>query len=136
MRWIVTKPSEGSYDVTQNVDDSGFQLSQSDKATDINENFNKKVRNFDASSIPPCKTELYQQFLRAHYISSIWKNASQKDPTVLNPLEYDWVEQDTSYVFKWFEGDQIPCFVSDFIQDIPDSDSVDARNDSEDEADE
>ncbi|XP_049303200.1 uncharacterized protein LOC125776214 [Bactrocera dorsalis] len=119
---------------TKDVDDSRFQLFvNSYKASDLNENFNKKVVNFDASSIPPCKAELYQQFLRAHYISSIWKNAAQKHPTMLNPLEYGWEQQDTSYVFKWFEGDQLPCLVSDFIQDIPDDNEDDEKNDQDDE---
>lgn len=102
------------------VDDGRFQLFVgSYKATDVNENFTKKVRSFDASSIPPCKSELYQQFLRAHYISSIWKNASQKEPTTLSPLEHGWMEQESSFVFKWFEGDQLPCLVSDLIKDSP-----------------
>lgn len=70
---------------------------------------------FDASLIPPCKAELY--LLRAHYISSIWKNASPKNPTILNPLEYSWEQQGTSYVFMWFKGDQLPGSVGDFIQD-------------------
>lgn len=85
----------------------------------MNENFNKKVRSFDASLIPPCKSELYQQVLRAHYISSIWN-----EPTSLNPLEYGWMEMENRYVFKWFEGDQLPCFVSDLILNPEGNDSI------------
>lgn len=82
---------------SKKVDDSRFQLFVSVyKASDVNENVNKKVMKFDASLIPPCKAELYQKFLRAHYISSIWKNASQKNPTMLNPLEYGWEQQGPS----------------------------------------
>lgn len=77
------------------------------------------MQNFDATSIPPCKSELYQQFLRAHYISMIWKNAYKKQPTALNPLDYGWIELDNKFVFKWFEGDQLPSFVSDLITDVP-----------------
>lgn len=34
----------------------------------VNEPFNlKKVQSFDASRLPPCKSELLQQFLRANY---------------------------------------------------------------------
>ncbi|KAJ0182027.1 hypothetical protein K1T71_002749 [Dendrolimus kikuchii] len=91
---------------TNDVDDGRFQLF-------------KKNQNFVASSIPPCKSELYQQPLRAHYISCIWRNAYKKQPTSLNPLEYGWIEQDKTYSFKWFEGDQLPCFVSDLITNIP-----------------
>ncbi|KAJ8942072.1 hypothetical protein NQ318_004097 [Aromia moschata] len=123
------------------VDDGRYQLFVSIyEATDVNENFWKKVRSFDASSIPPCKSELYQQFLRAHYISSIWRNASQKQPTTFNPLEYGWVEHESSFMFKWFEGDQLSCLVSDLIDDSPETDgasddilSHDEDDDSEDD---
>lgn len=37
---------------------------------------------------------------------------------MLNPLEHGWEQQDLSYVFKWFEGDQLPRLVSDFIKDV------------------
>ncbi|GBP57895.1 hypothetical protein EVAR_37449_1 [Eumeta japonica] len=53
--------------------------------------------------------------------SSIWKNATLKNPMMLNPLEYGWEQQDTSYVFKWFEGDQLPRLISDFIKDVSDN---------------
>nr|XP_046481744.1 uncharacterized protein LOC124218890 isoform X1 [Neodiprion pinetum] len=122
------------------VDDGRFQLFvNSYKAVDMNENFNKKVRSFDASLIPPCKSELYQQVLRTHYISSIWKNAHANEPTSLNPLEYGWMEMENRYVFKWFEGDQLPCFVSDLIlnpeeSDLEDEDDLSlSEDDSEDE---
>ncbi|XP_056641528.1 uncharacterized protein LOC130448266 [Diorhabda sublineata] len=101
------------------VDDARFQMFvRNYKASDINENFQKKIQNFDASSIPPCKTELYQQFLRAHYISSLWRNASKLQPTTLDPLKYGWDEQDNAYTFKWFEGDQLPSFVGDLITKV------------------
>lgn len=105
---------------SNDVDDGRFQLFVNNyKASDINENFRKKIQNFDASSIPPCKSELYQQLLRAHYISSLWRNAYKKQPTNLDPLEYGWIEQDNTYAFKWFEGDQLPSFVSDLITNVP-----------------
>lgn len=40
--------------------------------SDVNEAFNvNNLRNFDASNLPPCKSELLQHFLRANYISTI-----------------------------------------------------------------
>ena len=75
--------------------------------------------NFDASSIPPCKSELYQQLRRAHNISTVWKNAYKKQPTTLDPLDYGWSEQEDKFVFKWFEGNQLPTSVSDLISKIP-----------------
>ncbi|GBP29054.1 hypothetical protein EVAR_10870_1 [Eumeta japonica] len=73
------------------------------------------------------------EFLRAHYIASIWKNATLKNPMMLNPLEYGWEQQDTSYVFKWFEGDQLPRLISDFIKDVSDDNEDDEQNDRDDE---
>ncbi|GFY36058.1 uncharacterized protein TNCV_4844301 [Trichonephila clavipes] len=116
---------------SKDVDDGRFQLFVSSyKASDVHENFTKKVQHFDATSIPPCKSELYQQFLRAHYISTIWKNAYKKQPSTLEPLEYGWIEQDNTFILKWFEGDQLPSFVSDLITNIPESDSIDDEDDS------
>ncbi|KAF9418547.1 hypothetical protein HW555_004696 [Spodoptera exigua] len=55
--------------------------------SDVNEAFNrKKLRNFDASSLPPCKSKLLQQFLRANYICCIWNNAHLKNPTTYEPV--------------------------------------------------
>ncbi|KAG5886388.1 hypothetical protein JTB14_033599 [Gonioctena quinquepunctata] len=116
---------------SNDVDDGRFQLFVNNyKASDINENFRKKNQIFDASSIPPCKSELYQQLLRAHYISSLWINAHKKQPTNLDPLEYGWIEQDNTYAFKRFEGDQLPSFVSDSITNVPESDSIDDEDES------
>ncbi|CAG9834603.1 unnamed protein product [Diabrotica balteata] len=113
------------------VDDGRYQLFVNNyKASDVNENFSKKISNFDASSIPPCKSELYQQLLRAHYISTIWKNAYKKEPTTLDPLEFGWIEQDEKFTFKWFEGDQLPTSVSDLITQVPDSESQDDEEES------
>ncbi|GFV55653.1 uncharacterized protein TNCV_278741, partial [Trichonephila clavipes] len=98
---------------------NGTGNNESYKASDVHENFTKKVQHFDATSIPPCKSELYQQFLRAHYISTIWKNAYKKQPSTLEPLEYGWIEQDNTFILKRFEGDQLPSFVSDLITNIP-----------------
>ncbi|GBP07903.1 hypothetical protein EVAR_71540_1 [Eumeta japonica] len=52
---------------------------------------------------------------------------------MLNPLEYGWEQQDTSYVFKWFEGDQLPHLISDFIKDVSDDNEDDEQNDRDDE---
>ncbi|KAK0174239.1 hypothetical protein PV327_011124, partial [Microctonus hyperodae] len=58
------------------------------KAADINEQFSIKVRNFDGSSLPPCKSELWQLFLRAIYITNIWNNADKQHPSNLQPKEH------------------------------------------------
>ncbi|GFX07245.1 uncharacterized protein TNCV_2972221 [Trichonephila clavipes] len=55
--------------------------------SDVNEAFDrKKLRNFDASNVPPCKRELFQQFLRANYACTIWNKAYLKNPaTYIDP---------------------------------------------------
>lgn len=87
--------------------------------SDVNEAFNnKKLRNFDASCLPPCKSELFQQFLRANYICSIWNNAHLKIPTAYEPVNYGWILEKNQYYFKWFEGDQLPNYVSESLQQM------------------
>ncbi|CAK1552503.1 unnamed protein product [Leptosia nina] len=85
--------------------------------SDVNEAFDrKKLRNFDASNLPPCKSELLQQFLRANYICTIWNNAHLKNPTTYQPDNNGWVLKDDKCQFKWFEGDQLPSYVSDSLK--------------------
>lgn len=87
--------------------------------SDVNEAFDrKKLRNFDASNLPPCKSELLQQFLRANYICCIWNNAHLKCPTIYKPENNGWVQENNQYHFKWFEGDQLPNYVSDSLEII------------------
>ncbi|KAF9408377.1 hypothetical protein HW555_011914, partial [Spodoptera exigua] len=87
--------------------------------SDVNEAFNrKKLRNFDASSLPPCKSELLQQFLRANYICCIWNNAHLKNPTTYEPVNNGWILENDEYHFKWFEGDQLPNYVSESLKTV------------------
>ncbi|KAH9628353.1 hypothetical protein HF086_015883 [Spodoptera exigua] len=87
--------------------------------SDVNEAFNrKKLRNFDASSLPPCKSELLQQFLRANYICCIWNNAHLKNPTTYEPVNNGWILENDEYHFKWFEGDQLPTYVSESLKTV------------------
>lgn len=86
--------------------------------SDINEEFNpKNLKNFDASNLPPCKTELFQQFLRANYITSIWNNANEKRPSTFTPENNGWTFEDNQYHFYWFDGDQLPGLVSESLQE-------------------
>ncbi|RVE52891.1 hypothetical protein evm_002548 [Chilo suppressalis] len=99
------------------VNDARFQLFvDTYKAADINEQFSIKVRNFDGSSLPPCKSELWQHFLRTIYISNIWNNADKRCPSTLHPEEYGWINHQDKYLFKWFDGDQLPGLVADSVQ--------------------
>nr|XP_046473659.1 uncharacterized protein LOC124214934 isoform X3 [Neodiprion pinetum] len=90
--------------------------------SDVNEAFNrKKLQNFDASCLPPCKSELLQQFLRANYICSIWNNAHLQKPTAYKPVNNGWILENDHYYFKWFEGDQLPNYVSESLKTVPEN---------------
>lgn len=89
------------------------------RVSNINAEFNlKNIKNFDASSLPPTKSELFQQFLRANYITSLWNNADKKLPTTFAPENNGWTLEDGQYLFYWFDGDQLPEFVSDSLQEL------------------
>lgn len=103
----------------KNVDDINLarfeKFCSTYKATNIEEPFQKKLKNFDASYLPPCKVELYQQMLRTQYITSIWRNAHLKFPSCLIPEGNGWVEVNGRYYFHWFDGDQFPQSVFDAV---------------------
>lgn len=85
--------------------------------SDINEEFNRKnVKNFDACYLPPCKSELIQQFRRANYIANIWDNAHVQHSTNFIPLDNEWTLKENRYHFHWFDGDQLPNFVSESLE--------------------
>ncbi|GFR05626.1 uncharacterized protein TNCT_352671 [Trichonephila clavata] len=69
--------------------------------SDVKETFDrKKLRKFDASNLPPCKSDLLQQFLRANYICTIWNNAHLKTPTTYQPANNGWILENNKYHFK------------------------------------
>ncbi|GFR31759.1 uncharacterized protein TNCT_669771 [Trichonephila clavata] len=82
----------------------------------VNEAFGgKKLQNFDASNLPPCKSELLQQFLRANCACTIWNNSHLKNPTKYQPDIKGCVLEKDKY-FKWFEEDQTPSYVRDSLK--------------------
>lgn len=87
------------------------------KADNPKDIFAKKIRNFDASNLPPCSTELQQQLMRSLYIASIWQNANLQQPTEKLPENHGWCINENKYDFRWFDGDQLPQFIDDILQD-------------------
>lgn len=79
------------------------------------EKFIKKIRNFDASNLPPCKAELYQQLLRTRFISITWRNPHEKIPSVLKSNDNGCIEVEDKYDFVWFKGHQLPEFTTDVV---------------------
>lgn len=81
----------------------------------IDDTFCKKVESFNASSLPPCKTELQQHLLRSTYISKVWRNAFLQKPTDWDAKRFGWNELDNKLHFEWFAGDQVPHFIHEVI---------------------
>lgn len=100
----------------ESVDEARFEIfKKTFKVKNVNEPFNKKFRNIDATSLPPCKSELLQQLLRSHYICHLWRNAHLKNPTELRPEDYGWIEDEGRYKILWFKGEQLPTLVADVM---------------------
>lgn len=99
-----------------NVNDVRFHIfSNTYRSKSSNDKFEKKFRNFDSSSLPPCKSELYQHLLRVRYVTKFWRNAHLKHPTYLLPQASGWTINDNKYDFVWFVGEQLPSIVADII---------------------
>lgn len=72
----------------------------------------KWKKRIDGAIFPPCKSELRQHLLRTSYIAHLWSHAHLQDPSQLSPTDWGWEEKDDKYIFKWFEGDQVPLSVT------------------------
>lgn len=59
-------------------------------AKEDNEQFLKKLKNFDSNFIPPCWISLLQKILRTIYVNSMWLNATDPTCAKLNPESYGW----------------------------------------------
>ncbi|GFT69119.1 uncharacterized protein TNCV_3905061 [Trichonephila clavipes] len=100
------------------VDTARFQLFiNTYLAYGVSEEFNRKnVKNFDASNLPTCKSELLQQFRRANYITILWSNTHMKGLSIFSPENNRGTLEDNQH-FNWFDGDQLSAFVSESFQD-------------------
>ncbi|GFU22615.1 uncharacterized protein TNCV_1304911 [Trichonephila clavipes] len=101
---------------SSNVNDVRFYLfSKTYQSKELDDNFEKKCRSFDSSSLPPCKAELYQHLLRVWYVTKFWRNAHLKNPSSLLPLASGWIVNDDKYDFVWFAGEQFPSSAADIV---------------------
>ncbi|GFX35215.1 uncharacterized protein TNCV_100221 [Trichonephila clavipes] len=101
---------------SSNVNDVRFYLfSKTYQSNELDDNFEKKCRSFDSSSLLPCKAELYQHLLRVRYVTKFWRNAHLKNPSSLTPLASGWIVNDDKYDFVWFAGEQFPSSVADIV---------------------
>lgn len=92
----------------KNINEARVALFQKTyKFLDNDDSFQLPKKGTDGSSLPPCKSELYQHFLRACYIAQIWSHAHLKVPTTDEPSDYGCVEIDNRYEFIWFPRTQL-----------------------------
>ncbi|GFU64832.1 uncharacterized protein TNCV_2144671 [Trichonephila clavipes] len=82
---------------------------------ELDDNFEKKCRSFDSSSLPPYKAELYQHLLRVRYVTKFWINAHLKNPSSLSPIASGWIVNDDKYDFVWFALEQFPSSAADIV---------------------
>ncbi|XP_053952469.1 uncharacterized protein LOC128859572 [Anastrepha ludens] len=115
------------------INEAGVALFQKTyKFLDNDNSFRLPKKGIDGSSLPPCKTELYNHFLRTCYISEIWSQAHLKVPTVNEPSDYGWVEINNRYEFMWFSGTQLPTSIDQITQSEEDDDNEDMVENSSD----
>ncbi|GFW13417.1 uncharacterized protein TNCV_1879191 [Trichonephila clavipes] len=101
---------------SSNVNDVRFYLfSKTYQSKELDDNFEKKCRSFDSSSLPPCKAELYQHLLRVRYMTKFWRNAHLKNPSSLSPLASGWIVNDDKYDFVRFSREQFPSSAADIV---------------------
>ncbi|XP_067640047.1 uncharacterized protein CAH3 isoform X1 [Eurosta solidaginis] len=87
------------------------------KILDNDDVFQLPKKSIDGSAMPPCQSELRQHFLRTCYIAHLWAHAFCKNPSPFFPENYGWEEKEEKYIFKWFEGTQLPSQVSEITLD-------------------
>ncbi|GFW09387.1 uncharacterized protein TNCV_2066451 [Trichonephila clavipes] len=100
---------------SSNVNDVRFYLFSKTYQSKKLDNFEKKCRSFDSSSLPPRKTEFYQHLLRVWYVTKFWRNPHLKNPSSLSPLASGWIVSDDKYDFIWFAGEQFPSSVAGIV---------------------
>lgn len=59
-----------------------------------------KMKGVNPSGMPPCHSSLVNKVRRANYIAYLWKNASNRNPSDLNPEEHGWLLKDNQYVIN------------------------------------
>ncbi|KAK4873797.1 hypothetical protein RN001_013157 [Aquatica leii] len=96
------------------------------KFLDNDDTFRLPKKSIDGSALPPCKSELYEHFLRSCYIAQLWSHAHLKVPITDEPSNFGWVEIDNRYELKWFSRSQLSTSINQItIQHETDDDNED-----------
>ena len=67
-----------------------------------------KPKGVDASSLPPCETELQQHIHRSAFVAKMWADADQQTIHQHPPPENGCDLVNNQYEIIWFEGLQLP----------------------------
>ena len=66
------------------------------------------VKNFDMSSLPPCRRTLETHIKRVNYQVGIWKRSHVANPEIPDPEDHGWIKINEILQPQWFEGSDIP----------------------------
>ena len=67
------------------------------KSKSTDEPFQKTVKNYDSSNLPPWQVELHKHSKRSHYITNIWRNTNQQFPANSIPDKNCWKLNEEQY---------------------------------------
>ena len=97
-----------------------------------------RIKSVDSTTFPPNYNTLYEQIKRAWYTASIYKTATEPNPSFENdPVDsgYQLSNNHSSLEMKWFHGDQVPASLEEIINENELSDDDDIKNDEDNEDD-
>ncbi|XP_038221621.1 protein PFC0760c-like [Zerene cesonia] len=77
------------------------------------------------------KVNYYSNFCEQIIFVDIWNNAHLQNPTSYGPENNGWVLENDQYHFKWFEGDQLPNYVSDSLKTSSENDDGEDTDDDQ-----
>ena len=88
--------------------------------------FLEMVKGANPSLFPPCSASLKNQVLRAHLVSSLWKNSGKPMPLKLVPEENGWKMVNGQYWMNWYDCTQLPNSLSDCLLKNPLDNGIDS----------
>ena len=69
----------------------------------------------ESSQLPPCRDCLLLHAQRANYQATIWKRCLDAKPTIPNPTEHGWTEEDNNLNILWMRSAPAPEVVLELL---------------------
>ena len=94
-----------------------------------------KLKNLDASALPPCESEIAMDVNRSAFIARMWANAHEKNIDQHPKLQDGWTQegQEDQYTIVWFQGPQLPDSLIPEKGDMTEDSDDDLARSSDDE---